>query len=1232
LLTSALLAALALIALALAAPAPGKGRAPGRARGAGPIYRNPAYPPAERAVDLVSRMTLAEKASQMITSASPAIPRLGVRAYGWWNEAAHGVSRLQLNPSGATSALRNTMSYPVDQALGTTWDPGLIYREASAISDEAREVVPGNSTDLDFFTPTVNLARDPRWGRNEETFSEDPLLTAALASQFVDGMEGRDQNGRLLRQGGGYLKTIATLKHFAANNVEAGRLNADSVMDERTLREYYTAQFRQIVQQSHPGAMMSPHNSVNGTPAAANGHLIGTLARRTFGFGGYFSSDCAAIDGIALYHQWQPRSWGRAVNEVEAHALANAAGEDLNCNVGYNQGFTFDYQNSLPSAVGQGIPTQTDTYNVGDLDSSLVRLFTARIMLGEFGRTSAEPWVRAARARLGHRPWTNSDANNALTQTPARLDLARQVAEHALVLLKNVDTTRKDGSTGKVLPLSVPRSGPFRVALIGFVANPPYMELGGYASIQGGPGQANEVTPYAGLKRAVQAINPDATVDYYNGFNSAGSAAGLNTIDQSAVDAAANYDEVIAYVGTDGSTGNEIWDRADTALPGPQAQLVNELAAKNPNTVAVIESAGPVDVGSFEPNIPAMLWSSYNGQRKGDALADVLLGRYDPSGHLPFTWYQSAGQLPGIGDYRIRPGTGTPGRTYMYFRGPVSYPFGYGLSYASFRDSNLRVDRSSLGANDTFHVSVDVTNTSPVWGSHLVQLYIQSPGAPASPQRPVQRLEGFRQVWLGPGQTRTVTLTVSVPDLAYYNPVLGRYTVDDGRYWLLISNSAGPADTQLQRPVSVSGKLLPVPSTVSASPTMPGDAARGIQSRVMFPEDTVVLPNVTVAMNDQSLVRAANVAGAGDVAGVARRRVRPPKMSVHFASDRPGVAAVARNGTIRTLSPGVATITATATYRGVSKSTQFVVRVLSELDDLAVRVPGRTSAGRRQATRPGGRRAGVVAVPGFEPDTFSYEVIVPDRAKVPQISAHSPDPLARVRIAQTGSVPGTATVRVTGPDGMTSTYKVYFARHARSDEFAGGVLGPQWSWIRHDPAREFFSRGALVIAPRQGAGDINGVRNILVQPAVGNWTVQAKLTFSAPPSAEGQQAGIIAYQGDHDYLKLDWEYSSGAARLSESTENTLSGSPVTQLLTTVPTAGRMGSTVWLRLVKHGPRYTAYYSGDGAHFARLYNTGASLANLKLGVFASGGAGGAGQPSVAFDYVRVRNTGVTLGPTS
>ncbi len=389
--------AIAAVTGAAAATAPAKAGAaavPARnahAAASVPIYLNPAYSAVERATDLVSRMTLAEKAGQMISSRPPAIPRLGVAAWGWWNESNHGVNALTLTPSGNATTIDNTTSYPSDLSLGSTWNPDLVYHEAGMIGAEAREVAPNNRENLDFYAPTVNLSRDPRWGRNDEAWSEDPTLTADLASQYVDGLQGETQQGVLPKSAHGYYQAIATLKHFAANNSEVNRLTGSSDMDQRTLREYYTAQFASIIQQSHPGAIMSAYNEVNGVPAPADVQLIDTMARESFGFTGYFTSDCDAVYEIEQGHHWQPPGAPAPLDQFGRSAFANSAGEDLECNAGYSD--QFNYSNTIPTALSQHIATQTDTYNVGDVDTSLVRLFAARIEAGEFDSESRVPWV-----------------------------------------------------------------------------------------------------------------------------------------------------------------------------------------------------------------------------------------------------------------------------------------------------------------------------------------------------------------------------------------------------------------------------------------------------------------------------------------------------------------------------------------------------------------------------------------------------------------------------------------------------------------------------------------------------------------------------------------------------------------------------------------------------------------------------------------------------------------------
>ena len=1163
-----------------------------------PIYLDRSYSFQERAADLVSRMTLAEKASQTNSSIAPAIPRLGIAQYGWWNEALHGVAAYTYNNNTNATTVTNTTSYPIDQSVAASWDPDLIYKVASNISDEARETAPQNSLNLDYYSPTMNIERDPRWGRNDESYGEDPLLENKLVDQFVDGMEGKDSSGRLLPAGGGYNKTLTTIKHYTGNNSEGNRLVGTSDMDPRTLLEYDTKPFRDVIQDAQPGSIMSSYNRVNGVPAPASPYLIDTLARETFGFQGYFTSDCDAVYRITSGHHWQPPSWTRPINTLERNGYAQSTGEDLDCNTGYKD--SWNYLNSLPTDTQQGIKTQNDTYNVNDLDTSLVRLFTARMKLGEFDDVASEPYVAAARARVPS--WTSNTANNAVTETPDRLALAREAGDKSLVLLKNANS---------LLPLKVPSSGGFKVAVIGYFANPSNMYLGGYSSIQSGQGAANEVNGYNGIKSAVQALDPDATVDYYKGFTGGTTAATLTTVDPAAVAAAKNYDAVIVYAGTDNTTATEDKDRSTLVLPGAQDSLISQVADQNPNTIVYAETVGPIDDSAWESKVPAILYSSYNGERKGQALADVLLGAYDPSGRLPSTWYANDAQMPAITDYSIRPNAASLGRTYQYFTGQVRYPFGYGLSYTSFAFSNLQLDKHALDANDTLNVSVDVKNTGATAGTDTVELYVNQPDAPASLERPKKRLEGFSKVTLDPGQTKTVSLSVKIPSLAFYDASASKWAVDDGRYGIQLSHSAADSDILASDTINVTGALTPKPSVVTAKPAIAGsDVNRDVAQRVMFPVGATVDPQLTVSLSDDTLY--------GYVMK-GQSKPFPSGMTLSYTSDRPGVVSVDAGGGIHTLTAGVATITANATYNGVTRSTSFVVDVVSKLSGITVDGQPLT---------------------GFDMDKPSYDVVVPDaQTAVPVVAATSADPNAVVGVTQASGVPGTATVTSTGADGTAYTYTLNFAHPAKSDEFEGSAPGPQWTWVRPDATHVGQSGGALTITPQ--AGDLNSAtntaKNLLLQPAPGDWTMESKLTFNVTPHVSNQQAGIIAYQNDDEYLKLDWEFTANAAQLVETYEDSSFTpiNPTTPLVTTlasVPTAGFLSGTdkaLWLKMVKRGNRYQTYYSTDGSTWTPVYEVGASLTNVKAGIFAYNRAGTSTDLNVAFDYVRMADSAVAQG---
>lgn len=875
-----------------------------------PAYLDRAYPPAERAADLVSRMTLAEKAQEMNSSQAPAIPRLGIAAWGWWNESNHGVNASTITPTGNATTLTNTTSYPSDLSMGSTWDPSLVYREASLIGDEARDTAPNNTENLDFYAPTVNLGRDPRWGRNDESWSEDPTLTAALAGQYVNGLQGQTMQGVLPRSADGYYKAIATLKHYAANNSEVNRRTGSSDMDQRTLREYYTKQFADIVEQAHPGSIMSSYNEVNGVPAAASVQLMNNLARETYGFTGYFTSDCDAVYEIQAGHHWQPPTAPAPLDQYGRTAYAVSAGEDLDCNWGYHD--QYSYGNTIPTVIAQHIRTQTDTFNVGDVDTSLVRLFTARIETGEFDAENQVPWVRAARARLGGTTWVSNASNNAITETPQRLAQARRSADESLVLLKN-DKPSTGGAA--LLPLRVPSAGSYKVAVVGYYAHPQFLFTGGYSSIQSGAGAANNIDAYTGIKAAVQKLDPTAQVDYYPGVTGGPFGSTLNTVDPATVAAVKGYDAVIVVAGTDFTTSSEDHDRANLALPGAQASMISQVEAANPRTVVYLETVGTVDTSSFASTTPALLWSSYNGQRQGAALADVLLGKVDPSGHLPFTWYANDSQLPSITDYAIRPSAGNPGRTYMYFTGRPSYPFGYGGSYARFGYSGLRVDRRPVDAEGTITASAVVTNRSDVAGTAVPQLYVTTPFEPASAQRPAKRLAAFSRVALRPFQSKRVTFRFPASSLAFFDGAANQFAVDDGTCGLQLATSA--EDVRSTAYVTVRGSLGRVPTVVTAKPIESGDRAADVAQRVAFDVGTTIDPQLTVSTDDQVLHGYVTKGQSTPL---------PRGLRVRYHSNQPRVVRVV-HGRLRTVGSGLATVTVVVGYRGHSARTSFVVDV-----------------------------------------------------------------------------------------------------------------------------------------------------------------------------------------------------------------------------------------------------------------------------------------------------------------
>jgi len=706
-----------------------------------PDYLNQDLPFERRVNDLVGRMTLEEKVSQM-KDVAPAIERLGIPEYNWWNEALHGVAR-----SGLAT------SFPQAIGLAATWDDSLIFQMATVISDEARakhhEYVRAGSRQryqgLTFWSPNINLFRDPRWGRGQETYGEDPFLTGRLAVQFIRGMQGDDPK---------YLKTVATVKHFAVHSgPEPERHSFDAVVSERDLRESYLPHFAAGIREGGAYSLMCAYNRVDGKAACGSDMLLEGILRGEWGFSGYVVSDCGAIDDIYLRHKV-------VATGAEAAALAVKTGTDLECGRVYT---------NLVDAVKQGLITEQE------IDTAVKRLFLARFKLGMFDSPDRVRWAQIAYGVLNR---------------PTHRELARRVARESIVLLKNA---------GGVLPL---RKDLATLAVLGPNADQWRMLLGNYNGMPADP-----VSPLRGIREAVgrgTRVLYARGADLADGFpGTDGPSVPAETLAVEAVKAARQADAVVLFLGlTARLEGEEMrvelegfrgGDRTRIDLPAAQERLLERIVAVGKPTVLVLLNGSALAVGWAQQHVPAIVEAWYPGQAGGTAIADVLFGDYNPGGRLPVTFYKSVDDLPPFDDYRME------GRTYRFFKGTPLYPFGYGLSYTSFAYKQLRTSAGTLRADDTLTVRVDVTNTGQREGDEVVQLYVRHLGSRVT--RPREDLRGYRRVTLRPGETRTVQFPLVAASLAYWNPDSHRWVVEDEPVEIAVASSS--ADLRLRRTVRV---------------------------------------------------------------------------------------------------------------------------------------------------------------------------------------------------------------------------------------------------------------------------------------------------------------------------------------------------------------------------------------------------------------------------------------------
>jgi beta-glucosidase len=703
----------------------------------GLIYLDTAYSFEERVTDLVARMTVEEKVSQM-SSVAPAIERLGIPQYNWWNEGLHGVARAGL-----------ATVFPQGIGLASTWNTSLIYRMAKAISDEARaqhheavrQGVRDLYTGLTLWCPTINIFRDPRWGRGQETYGEDPYLTSRLAVQYIKGLQGDDSR---------YLKTVATPKHFAAHSgPEDKRHYFNAEVSQRDLEMTYLPAFKASIVEAKAYSIMSAYNRVNCEACSASPTLLQKILRDTWGFEGFVVSDCGAVDDIYSGH--------RLVNTpAEAAALAVKNGCDLECGCTYNIPCDFC---QLNEAVEQGLLTEAD------LDRAVARLFMARFRLGMF-----DPDEQVAYAQIPY----------SVVDSPEHRELALEAARQSLVLLKNQDQR---------LPLD--KATLRSIAVIGPNADETLVQLGNY---MGTP--AEPVSVLAGI-RAVVAL--ETKVNYARGCELIGD---NHDGFAEAVEAAQQSDVAIVVLGLSQLLEGEqemeeglppgtrsMGDRKTIDLPGIQEQLLETIHATGTPVVLVLINGSALAVNWANEHVPAILEAWYPGQAGGTAIAEALFGMTNPGGRLPVTFYRSDSDLPPIEDYDMQQ------RTYRYFTGQPLYGFGFGLSYTTFAYRDLHITPADVKSGEVVTVQVEVENCGPRLGDEVVQLYVQD--VEASLPVPQLQLQGFTRIRLAPGEKQTVRFTLTAEHLSFADEA-GTWILEPGDFKVWVGGQQPNLRSELQ--------------------------------------------------------------------------------------------------------------------------------------------------------------------------------------------------------------------------------------------------------------------------------------------------------------------------------------------------------------------------------------------------------------------------------------------------
>ncbi|OVA14621.1 Glycoside hydrolase [Macleaya cordata] len=726
-------------------------------------------PISQRVEDLISHLTLDEKISQLGNTAPP-IPRLGIPSYQWWSESLHGVS--WVGPgiryyNGGT--IGTATSFPQVILTASSFDTHLWYRIGQAIGIEARAVYNvGQALGITFWAPNINIFRDPRWGRGQETPGEDPMVTSKYSVSYVRGIQGDSFEGGKLDEN--HLQASACCKHFTAYDLDNWNGTTRYVFDARVslqdLADTYQPPFRSCVEEGRASGIMCAYNRVNGVPSCANFDLLSNTVRGKWGFNGYITSDCGAV---SIIHDAQ----GYAKTPEDAVGDVLRAGMDIDCG-SYLQNYT-------KSAVQQNKLSETD------IDRALSNLFTTRIRLGLFNGDPTQ------------QPSGNVGPNQVCTQD--HQDLALEAARDGIVLLKN---------SAKLLPLSKTKTK--TIGVIGPNANTKQTLLGNYAGAT-----CKSVTPLQALKSYVN------DTFYHPGCDSVACNSSVTIME--AVQFAKSVDYIILIMGLDQTQEKEELDRVDLVLPGKQRNLITSVAkASKKPVILVLLSGGPIDISfaKHDRKIGSIIWAGYPGEAGGIALAEIIFGDHNPGGRLPITWYpQEFTKIP-MTDMRMRadPASSYPGRTYRFYNGRKVFKFGHGLSYSKYMYRFVNVNQDKLYLNQSasniqtlvnqnsvrylsvsdigteycdklkFSATIRVKNFGEMLGKHPVLLFLRQ--FKIRQGSPMKQLIGFQSVKLNAGERTEIEFVLSPCEHLSRANKDGLMVMEEGLYFLVVGDKEYP--------------------------------------------------------------------------------------------------------------------------------------------------------------------------------------------------------------------------------------------------------------------------------------------------------------------------------------------------------------------------------------------------------------------------------------------------------